>query len=248
MRTLGIDLASQPERTAMATIEWSSTGAKVVDVRTTVTDEMILTELRMADRAGIDAPLGWPDAFVDIVTAHHGHDSTSENDLFAEPGVTRFVRRMTDEWVRATTGLVPLSVSADRIAYVALRAVRLLARADGPEFDSSRVTGTAVEAYPAAALKIWGLSHNRYKGKTNYEVLARLIDDLHALAPWLDFGPHRALCTSSDDAFDAVITALIARAAALGMTVLPDAAQLSVAEREGWIHVPGTPLTALAPG
>jgi hypothetical protein len=247
VRTLGIDLASQPERTAMATVEWSATGAKVVDVRTTVTDEMIVDALGTADRAGIDGPFGWPDAFVDVVSAHHVYDSARENTLFTEPGVTRFVRRMTDEWVRARTGLVPLSVSADRIAYVALRAVRLLARVDGPAFDAGRVNGTAVEAYPAAALKVWGLSHNKYKGKTNGEVLARLIDELCALAPWLDFGPHRALCTASDDAFDAVITALIARAAALGMTELPDAAQLPVAQREGWIHVPNRSLSALAP-
>ncbi|ORM33424.1 DUF429 domain-containing protein [Williamsia sp. 1135] len=247
MRTLGIDLASQPERTAMATLDWSPAGATVIDVRTTVTDEMILDALRAADRTGIDAPFGWPDAFVDVVSAHHIYDSASENELFTEPGVTRFVRRMTDEWVRARTGLVPLSVSADRIAYVALRAVRLLARADDPGFDAGRVNGTAVEAYPAAALKIWGLSHNRYKGKTNHQVLARLIDDLCDLAPWLDFGPHRALCTVSDDAFDAVVTAMIARAAALGMTELPDAAGTLVAEREGWIHVPNQPLGALAP-
>lgn len=248
MRTLGIDLASQPERTAMATVEWSPAGATVVDVRTTVTDDMILAALRTADRAGIDGPFGWPDAFVDAVSAHHVRDSASENAVFDEPGVTRFVRRMTDEWVRARTGLIPLSVSADRIAYVALRAVRLLARVDGPGFDAGRVNGTAVEAYPAAALKVWGLSHNRYKGKSNYEVLARLIDNLCSEAPWLDFGPHRALCATSDDAFDAVITAMIARAAALGMTELPDAARLPVAEREGWIHVPAQPLSALAPG
>lgn len=231
----------------MATVDWSSDGATVTDVRTNVTDHMILAALRTADRAGVDGPFGWPDAFVDVVSAHHIRASATENEVFAEPGVTRFVRRMTDDWVRAQTGLIPLSVSADRIAYVALRAVRLLAQLDGPGFDAGRVNGTAVEAYPAAALKVWGLSHNRYKGKTNYDALARLIDDLCGLAPWLDFGPHRALCAASDDAFDAVITALIARAAARGMTELPDTAQLPVAEREGWIHVPNQPLNALAP-
>ena len=231
----------------MATIEWSGTGASITAVQTIVTDADILAAAPSADKVGIDAPFGWPDAFVDVVAAHHIGDVPREETLFTDPGVTRFVARRTDEWVRATTGLIPLSVSADRIAYVALRAVRLLAGLDGPDFDASRIDGTAVEAYPAAALKTWRLQHNRYKGRPQQVALAALVDELEAQAPWLDFGPHRTLCTTSDDAFDAVITALIARAAALGLTVLPDTEHAAIARREGWIHVPSAPLDALAP-
>lgn len=221
MLTLGIDLASQPNRTAMASIEWSATGAEVTQVQHGVTDGEILDSLLSADRSGIDAPFGWPDAFAHVIDAHHDGRSTEEVGLFSEPGVARFVRRLTDEKVRTTFGLVPLSVSADRIAYVALRAVRLLAQLDGPGFDVDRATGTAVEAYPAAALKVWGLGHNKYKGLPQQAALSKLLTDLEDLAPWLDFGAHRELCATSDDAFDAVITALIARAAALGHTHLP---------------------------
>jgi len=247
MRTLGIDLASQPVRTAMATLEWSGGGAVLTAVQMPVTDADILAAVPGADKVGIDAPFGWPDAFVDVVSAHHGGDVPRQRSLFDEPGVTRFVARRTDEWVRATTGLIPLSVSADRIAYVALRAVRLLAQLDGPDFDASRIDGTAVEAYPAAALKVWQLRHNRYKGRPQLESLAALVEGLETQAPWLDLGPYRTLCTTSDDVFDAVITALIARAAALGLTVLPDAEHAAIAEREGWIHVPSASLGALAP-
>lgn len=247
MRTLGIDLASQPIRTAMATLEWSGSGAIVTALQLPVTDADILEAVPEADKVGIDAPFGWPDAFVDVVSARHIDDVPRQQRLFTDPGVTRFVARRTDEWVRATTGLIPLSVSADRIAYVALRAVRLLALLDGPDFDAGRVNGTAVEAYPAAALKTWQLQHNRYKGRPQQETLAALVGELEAQAPWLDLGPYRTLCVTSDDAFDAVITALIARAAALGLTELPDAEHAAAAEREGWIHVPTAPLDALAP-
>lgn len=247
MRTLGVDLASQPNRTAMATIEWSDTGAEVTAVQHGVTDGEILDSLQSADRSGIDAPFGWPDAFAQLIDAHQDGRSAEEVEFFAEPGVTRFVRRLTDEKVRTSFGLVPLSVSADRIAYVALRAVRLLAQLDGPGFDVDRANGTAVEAYPAAALKVWGLSHNKYKGLPQQAVLSTLLSDLETIAPWLDFGAHRKLCATTDDAFDAVITALIARAAALGLTHPPDEMEAPIARREGWIHVPSAPLSALDP-
>lgn len=229
----------------MAILEWSATGAAVTDVQTLVTDADILAAAPGADKVGIDAPFGWPDSFVDVVSAHHRGDVPHERSAFTDAGVTRFVARRTDEWVRATTGLIPLSVSADRIAYVALRAIRLLAHLDGPGFDVSRVNGTAVEAYPAAALKIWGFRHRRYKGRPQLATLAELVDELQTQAPWLDFGTFRTVCTTSDDAFDAVITALIARAAELNLTVTPDAEHTEIARREGWIHVPDAPLDAL---
>ncbi len=48
----------------------------------------------------------------------------------------------------------------------------------------------------------------------------------------------REACIESDDALDALLAALIARAAALGLTVPPGADDLELARREGWIHLP----------
>jgi hypothetical protein len=47
-----------------------------------------------------------------------------------------------------------------------------------------------------------------------------------------------AACRRSDDAFDAVIAALTARAAVLGRTDLPPASSLDAARVEGWIALP----------
>ena len=103
---------------------------------------------------------------------------------------------------------------------------------------SDRVDGWAVEAYPAGALKHWGLTSRGYKRSTRRAVLAELVDDLRAAVPWLDLGSHSALMAVNDNAFDAVVTALIARAASLGGTALPEEDDLPIAHREGWIHVP----------
>jgi hypothetical protein len=61
-----------------------------------------------------------------------------------------------------------------------------------------------------------------------------------------DVGSHTDLCVQSDDAFDAVIAALTARAQALKQTTTPAAGfQHEQAKREGWIVLPTRPLSTL---
>ena len=48
----------------------------------------------------------------------------------------------------------------------------------------------------------------------------------------------RAACVASDDALDAFISSLVARAVARGKTDPPRKKQLELARQEGWIHVP----------
>lgn len=150
--------------------------------------------------------------------------------------------RVTDLFVREEAGLNPLSVSADRIAYVAFRGANLLAALGGP-IDRSGA-GLVVEVYPAATLRRWGLTHRGYKlpGRDS------LVDELLAAAPWLDLGPHEALCRRSHDAFDAVIAALATRAAALGHTQPPTPEQREAARVEGWIALPTCELADLPTG
>jgi hypothetical protein len=66
--------------------------------------------------------------------------------------------RRTDVFVHEQLGLTPLSVSADRIAHVALRCAVLLTKlpaARGPMDRSG--SGPVAEVYPAASLRGWGL-------------------------------------------------------------------------------------------
>jgi hypothetical protein len=76
-------------------------------------------------------------------------------------------------------------------------------------------------------------------------VLAAAADDLLAAAPWLDCGPHEETIRRSHDAFDAVIAALTARAASMGLTCLPGDDDLAAAATEGWIAIPHSAISQL---
>lgn len=220
------------------------------DVAVGATDTDILGAVTRAGKAGIDCPLGWPDAFVAFVTAHQQGHVDLMADAGHRAGRRRLAWRVTDEVVRKETGLIPLSVAADRIGHAAMRCAGLLAELArlGQPVDRSG-TGVVVEVYPAACLNRWQLPFRGYKGQANAGVLGELIGALQARAPWLEFGACEQLCRASDHAADAVISALAARAASLGLTARPEPEQAAAARTEGWIAFPreGSSLSALQP-
>lgn len=235
MRTVGVDLAAEPAKTATAVIEWSDRTASAV-VRRDQTDDDIVALVGDADRVGLDCPIGWPDSFVEFLSAQRDGGQLPPTDL---AGRRLLAYRETDRAVTTLTGLRPLSVSADRIGHAAMRAVGLLSRLGASGHDVRRDgQGLVIESYPAAALKVWGLSHRRYKGRDQLDALGRMVDELVLALPGLDLGAAEAVCRRSDDAFDAVICALIARAATLGLVHSPNAEQSPRAATEGWIVVP----------
>jgi len=235
-----------PERTALASIEWAGTRAVVRDLVCPADDGVILDAIGQAGKTGIDCPLGWPDAFVDFVAAHRSGHVALPRDGTGTGWRRELTMRRTDAFVRDRLHLVPLSVSADRIAHVALRCAVLLAKLDasGRPVDRSGA-GAVVEVYPAASLRGWGLRHRGYKQPRTPDVLAAVADDLLAAAPWLDCGPHEETIRRSHDAFDAVIAALTARAAGRGLTSPPGYGDLAAAATEGWIAIPHSPISQL---
>lgn len=245
MISAGLDMASQPKHTALATIEWTGGGAIIRDVTCPADDTVILRVIEQADKTGIDCPLGWPDAFVDFVLAHRtGHVATQGEGW---PGQRDdLTMRRTDAVVRQRLNRRPLSVSAELIAYVAMRSAILLARLDaaGHTVDRSGA-GRVVEVYPAASLMAWQLPYEGYKGRKRAEVRSGLVTRLLAAAPWLDCGRYKQVLRDSADAFDAVVAALTARAAFEGKTDRPAGADLAAARSEGWIAIPNTPLGEL---
>ena len=95
------------------------------------------------------------------------------------------------------------------------------------------------EVYPAASLRAWGLTHGGYKQRGTGQALSDLVDSLMHEAPWLHFGAAETTCRESHDAFDAVIAALTARAAARGLTRRPQTeAEAAAASTEGWVAFP----------
>ena len=246
MLTAGVDLAAEPDRTALALVDWDGGRAAITELIRGAGDDVILAALARAGKAGIDCPLGWPDAFVGFVADHRAGHVTIPAGLTGQQWRRRLAWRLTDEAVRAETGLIPLSVAADRIGHAAMRCAGLLAQQarQGQPVDRCG-RGVVVEVYPAASLKRWGLPHRGYKQPRNAQALEALIDGLLVAAPWLDPGPYEGLCRSSHDAADAVIAALTARAAQQDLATRPDGRQEAAARSEGWIALPTSPLSQL---
>jgi len=73
-KTLGIDLSSDPKKTAACLVAWDQEEAKIEalvsgkEKSTPLGDPDLLKLIRQADRSGIDAPFGWPTEFVAAVT------------------------------------------------------------------------------------------------------------------------------------------------------------------------------------
>lgn len=239
--TIGVDLASQAAKSAVATVEWSGSGATLTALELSCSD-VRLRELLVSDvdAVAIDCPLGWPKSFTDLIVMHRSGDSGElDDDTF----IDMHTLRETDRYARALTRITPLRVAADRIAFPALRLARVMMGVD--RHLARDGSGRLVEAYPAAALKSWGLPSQQYKRSDGRAIRSRIVDEVVRLAPWLDVGPHAVAMADSDDALDAVVCALVGRATRLGLTHPPQNRELAL--EEGWIHIPTTTLAALDP-
>lgn len=235
MQCLGIDLAAQPKATAICLTTWGE-GAVVIDeLRCGANDDDLVELILAADKVGLDAPLGWPDEFIESVKRHH--QGGTDGPL---PDRRLLTLRETDRRLQEKTGRRPLSVSTDLIGVVALRAVDLQTAlaARGEPVDRAGL-GRVCEVYPAAALESWGIDAQGYKGAKGKgrltEILAALEEGLGGIEME---EPERSQLERDHNQLDALICALIARAAALNSTTSPGPEAAEQAGREGWIHVP----------
>lgn len=244
MRTLGIDLSADPKKTGACLIDWQAFTVELLHRR--ITDEELVDAMAAADMTAIDVPLGWPDPFVDAVVAHRAGEPWPVAAV-RTPEDRRLLRfRETDRFVQER-GAMPLSVSTDRIGVAAMRGARLqhLLRSVGVEIDRSGMSGRICEAYPAGALRVWGLESSRYKGAKSVEARGRLSVAVVGQCGPLAAAAERVLESCNDDDLDAFICALVARAVHLGATHPPAVDQDALARREGWIHLPNTALAEL---
>jgi hypothetical protein len=245
MRTAGVDLAADPRRTALAVVSWMPGAARLEQLALGVDDDDILDAATTVTRIGIDCALGWPDAFVEFVSAHARAEVAPEVDGGADWRRT-LAYRATDRHIHARTGRWPLSVSTDRLGVTAMRCAGLTGRlaARGLTVDRSGVTGVVAEVYPGATLRAWGFDNTRGY-RVDAEARRGLLAEIGVSAPGLDLGPFADLMIASPDAMDAVVAAFGARAAALGRFELPPAELTEHARREGWIVLPSCSLAEL---
>jgi predicted nuclease with RNAse H fold len=244
VRTAGVDLAAEPAGTALAILEWDASRASLIDLKCGVTDDIIVSAAPGIQKIGIDCALGWPREFVEFLVQN---DRVVQTPNVLDGGMEwrrHLAYRETDRQTREVTGRWPLSVATDRLGVTALRAAGLLSRlaAAGVDVDRSG-QGSVVEVYPGASLRLWSLHTVGYK--TSKDAREMLLRALHAAAPWLDLGDWAELMVDSSDAFDAVIAALAARSAALGLSTAPTEEHREQAQVEGWIALPTSPLGSL---
>lgn len=227
MITLGIDLSSMPRGTAACAIHWDEARAVAQASELGCNDEKLFALISKADVIGIDAPFGWPEEFVAAV-------ANWTAVAWSEEGRDRLQFRETDREVRKQIKRWPLSVSTDRIALPAMRAMALLQRHGVTDRSGD---GRFFEVYPAGSLFCWELRCRGYK-KVDAECLDfrnEILRNLRQKLPWLSVPDSYV---ESSDALDALVASLTARAAAQGRTIKPKPEQMKAAQREGWIHLP----------
>jgi predicted nuclease with RNAse H fold len=234
--TVGVDLAAEPKTTAVAVLDWAA-GPTVTALRCPADDAAIVTRTGNAAKIGLDCPLGWPEPFVEFVLAHRAGQETASADSVAARRPLAY--RATDVYCQQQ-GLRPLSVSADRIAHAAFRAVALLPKL-GAGVDRSGA-GLVVETYPAGSLRRWGMLSRGYKRTAGQPLLVETAERLaDTIGLRFSESADRELFATSDHAFDAVVAALTARLATIKGAVDPIPPDCAGRARvEGWIALPTT--------
>lgn len=248
-RTVGIDLASQPRDTAVCVIDWTRSPAQVVELEhRRLTDEFLI-ELAGDPRAakvGIDAPFGWPMAFIDALSVYRD----TGRWLGLDHEEIRF--RSTDSFIARESGQVPMSVATSDLAWPAMRCARILSALATREGTLDRSgDGRILEVYPAAALRRWQIIPDTtsivdaaYKGdkpgrrERREQLVDTLVERLDGVLQISDAA--RNACIDDDDDLDALVSALIARAAQNGHTDPIPPGMRWAAMREGWIHLPAS--------
>lgn len=239
MLTLGIDLASQDANTAACLIEWKDGAVTLRELLDRGSDDELIERMRLVRDAGgcigIDAPFGWPEPFLAAMVAWR------EGGAFPAADSKDLAYRVTDQ-KKYLAQKQPLSVSSDRIAYVAWRCARLLTRFfEGA--PAPRLGPTVVEVYPGAAMASWSLGCQGYK--QSEPVRKKLLAELNQKGlQWRADAAQTESLTRSEHLFDAFIASLATRAFQLKRCDAIPADHRAVAEREGWIMVPGS--TSLA--
>lgn len=245
-RTLGINLSAAAKFTSLVAIEWKDEGAWITEVVVDLEDDELVGYLSSGDRTGVYAPFGWPVAMVEAVASY------TNGDEWQRASRRQFRHRQTESFVHdvlqgeADQELWPQSVSCDRLALQARRMAQLreqLFTETGTRFD--RAGGDRIlEVYTPGASLLWGLASHSENGleippDASEKPGLLFIERIETAAPWLHWKEgKRGVCLKHEHTSDALLAALVARAAELNLTIGPENGDLDIARREGWMHLP----------
>lgn len=256
--TFGIDLLATPARTAASLIRWTENGAGTVHFvaldfeDTDLFEHMVSPEVT---RTAIAAPFGWPADFISEIIRYT--DTGEWTVLPGSPQYQELRRRVTDRVIELL-GVPSLAFSSERVVLSTMRCASLLSNywAFTGEPADRTGRGRVLETCPNAALAQWRVHSMQdeqdpgpYIGTTPGAPRrrARIVKRIAQYGEnWLELTEEIiAACEASEHCLNALICALVARAAEIGR--LEDVADPDAARREGWIRVPtAEPLSVLA--
>ena len=238
---IGIDCATQSQKTGLAVGAWDGTAVSLHTITLGLKNPSLahtITSWLPSDQPtllAIDAPLGWPADLGNQLATHRAGDplSVPPNTLF---------RRETDRHIWQRTGKLPLDVGADRIARTAHAALTLLVelrqltkQAIPLAWQPTNLSQlSAIEVYPAGTLKVL-FDPTRvpsYKGTDGENGRSAI---LHHLKQHVTLPPDSQLLLKNDDALDAALCVLAGADFLRGLAKPP--ANLKQAKKEGWIWV-----------
>ena len=93
---MGIDLAAQPENTAVCRIVWAERIGVVDRLACGADDDQLLALMADADKVGIEFAFGWPDAFVWVIAGYHTTGKWPAGAPLPHTGAKQLQYRATD--------------------------------------------------------------------------------------------------------------------------------------------------------
>ena len=235
---IGIDCATDPKKVGLAVGRFDGGTVTITEAVTEQTHDLITARLAgwvaQAPRTliALDAPLGWPVELSKALAGHQAGDlDVPANNLF---------RRATDRFVADKVGKTPLDVGADRIARTAHAALAMLNRlrhatqlpiplAWDSDFDEPVA---AIEVYPAATLKVWGVPSSGYKRPNQRPERNAILQGLEA---HMDTRAVQDAVLDNADMLDAAVCVLAGRDFLEGWAFQPR--DQVTGRTEGWIWV-----------
>ncbi len=237
---IGIDAAAADVNTGLVALETDPMQIRHVAIgKEKPVDELL--NLWLADHSGpvmacIDAPLGWPAAFSDILATHQ-----AGMPITIDKG--QFFPRITDKLVHQKLGKRPLEVTANYIARTAHRALQLIGvlnQSINGTFqlflDSGKIPyyGLA-ETYPAGWLISEQYNHKGYKkSEAMREEILESIEQRYSLAIAL---AHRRRIIQWEHTFDALLCCLCGVDILQQRCLAPEDLDIpkKIAQKEGWV-------------
>lgn len=250
MRVLGIDLALADETTSIAVLTCAPEVMTVERTATGVTDDHLERLLAdpTVDVVGINAPVtvSRSKSASPSSTTSAEHVEVESAGYLAEIVAvrlsTRYRVRATDRWRREHLRDLPTRTdrAAGQRAMAGLRSDRLFASYEPRQLDPTLTIRDVVEACPAVAMHQWGLPYAGYVAYEGRADIAEVRETIvAALASRIGI-PAASVQARDGGQLNALMSALVAVAARLGLTErVPDEYQVH-ARAEGWACVPVT--------